>query len=270
MPGRPATSLEFPGTPVERAPCSRLAGEPAANAPRGESTKSSRNEPMPSSHHVPYAAALSGPRSGRASPPACCRVRQACRSAPIPFGCARRDRPRAPGPPVCCGRRRNARHLPDGQDVTQRRCCSAREATVEPHGVANPAGQPYGYNLSFRDVLPRGRRRTCPARVPAPATASSRRSLANEPADRLRPRLIWRNLGDLSPELEQPPLTYQVGARRPSGAERLRRRRRLHAIRPSAYINTDRARPCPRSTRRGRRTSVGATGSATAGTETTR
>ena len=58
--------------------------------------------------------------------------------------------------------------------------------------VSNPAGQPYGYNLSFRDVLPAG-----VSYVPGSAPVQPR-VIANAPAAG-QTTLIFENVSDLSP-----------------------------------------------------------------------
>ena len=68
--------------------------------------------------------------------------------------------------------------------------------------VANPAGQPYGYNLSFRDVLPVG-----VTYVPGSAPVEPR-IIANAPTAG-RTTLIFENVSDLSPGSSYE-LTYEV------------------------------------------------------------
>src|SRR6185437_16086687 len=67
----------------------------------------------------------------------------------------------------------------------------------------NPAGQKRGYNLTFRDVLPKG-----VAYVPIPAPKVAPRILENQPAVGMT-TLIFENVADLSPNSEYV-LTYGV------------------------------------------------------------
>lgn len=59
----------------------------------------------------------------------------------------------------------------------------------------NPAGQPYGYNLSFRAVLPTGTNYVAGS---AGAATGDPKVIANQPAAG-QTTLIWSNLADLSP-----------------------------------------------------------------------
>ena len=70
--------------------------------------------------------------------------------------------------------------------------------------ASSPAGQPYGYNLSFRDVLPAGVSYVAGSSSPAPTV------LANKPAAG-QTTLIWSNVSDLSPNGSRS-LSYQVMA----------------------------------------------------------
>src|ERR671914_2724185 len=58
--------------------------------------------------------------------------------------------------------------------------------------AANPAGQPYGYNLSFRDVLPEG-----VSYVPGSVSVAPR-IIPNAPSGN-QTTLIFENVSDLSP-----------------------------------------------------------------------
>ena len=84
----------------------------------------------------------------------------------------------------------------------------------------NPSGQPYGYNLSYRAVLPTGvsfvagsTHSGSGGTVPAPEV------IANEPSAG-KTTLIWSNVGDLSPsshntlsfEVTPSTVTYTVGS----------------------------------------------------------
>jgi len=68
--------------------------------------------------------------------------------------------------------------------------------------AANPAGQPYGYNLSFRDVLPAGVSYVAGSAPIAP------RVLADAPAAG-QTTLLWENVADLSPNSSYE-LSYEV------------------------------------------------------------
>ena len=59
--------------------------------------------------------------------------------------------------------------------------------------ASNPAGQPYGYNLSFRAVLPANVAYVAGSGSPVPTTV-----LANQPAAG-QTTLLWSNVSDLSP-----------------------------------------------------------------------
>lgn len=71
--------------------------------------------------------------------------------------------------------------------------------------VSNPAGQPTGYNVSFRDVLPVG-----VSYVPgsAPASVGDPREIANAPGTG-QTTLLWENVTDLTPNSEFA-LTFRV------------------------------------------------------------
>jgi len=65
--------------------------------------------------------------------------------------------------------------------------------------ASNPSGQPYGYNLSFRAVLPAGVSYVAGSSQLGSGTATTDPdTLANEPAAG-ETTLIWRNVSDLSP-----------------------------------------------------------------------
>ena len=96
----------------------------------------------------------------------------------------------------------------------------------------NPVAQPYGYNLSYRAVLPSGVSlvpgSTHVGSGPAPAPTS----IANEPSAG-KTTLIWSNVGDLSPsshntlsfEVTPSTVTYTVGS--------------TFAVEAGAYINKE-------------------------------
>lgn len=73
--------------------------------------------------------------------------------------------------------------------------------------ATNPAGQPYGYNLTFRDVLPVGISYVSGSTSFAGSSVEPE-ILANEPSTG-ETTLIWPNLSDLSPS-SSATLTYQV------------------------------------------------------------
>lgn len=73
--------------------------------------------------------------------------------------------------------------------------------------AANPAGQPYGYNLSYRVVLPEGISYVAGSGH-TPSGALEPEMLANEPAAG-KTTLIWSNVADLSPASSNT-LTFQV------------------------------------------------------------
>ena len=69
--------------------------------------------------------------------------------------------------------------------------------------AANPAGEPYGYNLSFRAVLPANTTYVAGSGSPAPTTV-----LVGQPAAG-QTTLIWSNVSDLSPNSSQS-VSFQV------------------------------------------------------------
>lgn len=69
--------------------------------------------------------------------------------------------------------------------------------------ASNPVAEPYGYNLSFRDVLPDG-----VSYVPSSANAGDPTIIADQPSAG-ETTLIWQNVADLSPNSSFA-LTYQV------------------------------------------------------------
>lgn len=85
--------------------------------------------------------------------------------------------------------------------------------------ASNPSGQPYGYNLSYRAVLPSGISYVAGSTHVGGATAAEPKAIANEPKTG-ETTLIWSNVGDLSPashntltfEVSHSTSTYSVGS----------------------------------------------------------
>jgi uncharacterized repeat protein (TIGR01451 family)/fimbrial isopeptide formation D2 family protein len=69
--------------------------------------------------------------------------------------------------------------------------------------ASNPAGQPYGYNLSFRAVLPANTTYAAGSGTPAPTTVLVGQPVAGQTT------LIWSNVSDLSPNSSQA-VSFQV------------------------------------------------------------
>jgi fimbrial isopeptide formation D2 family protein/uncharacterized repeat protein (TIGR01451 family) len=85
--------------------------------------------------------------------------------------------------------------------------------------ASNPAGQPYGYNLSYRAVLPAGISYVAGSgRANGGSSAQNPQVIANKPLEG-QTTLIWTNLSDLSPsshgtlsfEVSHSTTTYTVG-----------------------------------------------------------
>ena len=101
--------------------------------------------------------------------------------------------------------------------------------------AANPSGQPYGYNLSFRDVLPAG-----VSYVPGSASyegaAVTPQVIGGGTGNPTT--LIWSNVGDLSPNATGT-LTYRV-AHATAGADAYNiSTRSSYTHTASTYLNTD-------------------------------
>jgi uncharacterized repeat protein (TIGR01451 family)/fimbrial isopeptide formation D2 family protein len=122
--------------------------------------------------------------------------------------------------------------------------------------AANPTG-PYGYNLSFSDVLPAGVSYVPGSATPAPTTVANRPSAGQT-------TLIWTNLADLSQNASYSlhfqvthtttdPSLIQVGT--------------VYSDHATAYVNTD-ARQVPQFDTNGAVVGGSFTGSATASTQT--
>jgi uncharacterized repeat protein (TIGR01451 family)/fimbrial isopeptide formation D2 family protein len=85
--------------------------------------------------------------------------------------------------------------------------------------ASNPAGQPYGYNLSYRAVLPTGIAYLAGSTHVGAGAAADPKTIANEPKTG-ETTLIWSNVGDLSPashntltfEVSHSSATYSVGS----------------------------------------------------------
>jgi len=115
--------------------------------------------------------------------------------------------------------------------------------------AANPLGEPYGYNLTFRDVLPAG------ISYVAGSTPFAPTVIADQPAPG-QTTLIWANIADLSPgsdysftyKVHHDPSAYTVGDTYTNNA--------------GAYINTD-PRVVPKFDAAGLPIAASATGSAT-------
>ncbi len=74
--------------------------------------------------------------------------------------------------------------------------------------ASNPSGQPYGYNLSYRTVLPSGISYVAGSTHVGGATAADPKTIAGEPKAG-ETTLIWSNVGDLSPASHNT-LTFEV------------------------------------------------------------
>ena len=123
--------------------------------------------------------------------------------------------------------------------------------------AANPAG-PYGYNLSFTDVLPAGVSYVPGSATPAPTVIANRPSAG-------KTTLVWANLADLSANASYAlhfrlahtttdPSLIQVGS--------------VYTDQATAYVNTD-PRQAPQFDANGAIVGGSATGSATASAPTT-